>query len=485
VLFGVRFGGTLAAVVAESRTDVEGLVLWAPSVSGRAYVRELRAFSMIKDSRLPPKPGSQGGEEAAGYLFGRTTIADLTAIDLLSLQRRAPSRVLLIGRDDLPGAEGRLAKYLEGRGARVQLAADSGYARMMRDPQDSTVPGDTLDGILDWVRRHEGTLDVPSIPLPPKSTRTSLVTTSRLGGKPVREQPIRFGSGQRLFGIATQPLDRAVPANRPAIVFLNVGANHRVGPNRMYVSMGRDLASLGYLTFRFDVGGLGDSSVPPGAQENRLYSKDSVGDVKAAMTSLEERFGATSFVLVGLCSGAYLAFHTSVEDPRVAGQILLNPQTFEWREGDSLELSVRKSFLSTRYYARALLNTQVWRKAIRGKVNVLGVAGVLRQRLEAHLVARAERTMARIRGRHQPQSEVERAFHGMCTRGVDTLLVFSFNDGGLDMIEQHLGSNAGKMRQHENFRFEIVDGADHTFTPVDSQATLHELLRQHVTSRFP
>jgi pimeloyl-ACP methyl ester carboxylesterase len=485
VLFGVRFGATLAAIVAESRPDVAGLVLWAPNVSGRAFVRELRAFSMIKDSRLPSKPMQQGGEEAAGYLFGRATLSDLASIDLLALERRVPPRALIIGRDDLPGAESRLARYLEGRGARVDLIADSGYGRMMRAPQESTVPHKTIDAILTWVQQQEDAPDPPDVPLPPKSTRSTLVTTSRPAGKPVRELPLRFGNGQRLFGIATQPLDRPVTAGRPAILFLNVGANHRVGPNRMYVSMARDLASLGYLTFRFDVGGLGDSSVPPGAPENRLYSKDSVGDVKSAMSSLADRFGVTRFVLVGLCSGAYLAFHTCIEDPRVTGQILLNPQTFEWREGDSLELSVRKSFLSTRYYARALLNAQVWRKAMRGNVDVIGVAGILRQRLKAHLIARIDHTVARVRGRHQPQSEVERALHGMCSRGVDTLLVFSFDDGGLDMIEQHLGSNARKMRHHGNFRFEIVDGADHTFTPVDSQNTLHGLIRGHVTSRFP
>ncbi len=47
-LFGTRFGATLATVVAAQRGDVDSLMLWAPSPSGRAYMRELRAFRMIK-----------------------------------------------------------------------------------------------------------------------------------------------------------------------------------------------------------------------------------------------------------------------------------------------------------------------------------------------------------------------------------------------------------------------------------------------------
>lgn len=40
-LLGLRFGATLAAVVAEQSTDVERLVLWAPITDGERYVQEL------------------------------------------------------------------------------------------------------------------------------------------------------------------------------------------------------------------------------------------------------------------------------------------------------------------------------------------------------------------------------------------------------------------------------------------------------------
>jgi pimeloyl-ACP methyl ester carboxylesterase len=301
----------------------------------------------------------------------------------------------------------------------------------------------------------------------------------------VREQCLRFGDGLRLFGITSEPKDGSPRPDRPAVLFLNVGANHHVGPNRMYVVLARELAARGYLGFRFDVSGFGDSQIAPGGSENRLYSKDSLGDVKTAMTFLTDRFGVRRFVVIGLCSGAYMAFHSCVEDPRVAGQILLNPQKLDWREGDSLELSMRKSFGSNRFYARALLDRTVWRRALRGEVNVRAVMGIVHERLLAHAKSDLRSLSARLRGRAEPQTEIERAFHAVTRRGVDTLFVFSWSDGGIDHMERHLGRGARKMREYKNFRLQIVDGADHTFTQVSAQGVLYDLVVDHVTSRFP
>ncbi len=153
---------------------------------------------------------------------------------------------------------------------------------------------------------------------------------------PVHEESLRFGEAGSLFGILSEPVG-GLSTRRPAVLFLNVGANHRVGPGRMYVSLARDMAALGYLAFRFDVAGLGDSQADAG-RERQIYSPDSVRDVRAAVAMLAARRGVERVVLVGVCSGAYLAFHAGLADPRVAGQILINPQTFEWKESDSVEL---------------------------------------------------------------------------------------------------------------------------------------------------
>ena len=45
--FGLRLGATLAIIAASERRDVRALVVWSPFVSGRAFVREARAFARL------------------------------------------------------------------------------------------------------------------------------------------------------------------------------------------------------------------------------------------------------------------------------------------------------------------------------------------------------------------------------------------------------------------------------------------------------
>ena len=483
-LFGVRFGATLAALAAGRRSDVRSLVLWAPCVSGRAYVRELRALRMIKEPARQGAPRAIGDEdeEIAGYRFERATVFEMSSIDLLTQRERAAERALILPREGLEGGEKRLAGNLAERGVATVVYDAPGYARMMRDPQDTIVPFATLDAIVDWLREPAA----PEHVARGAEVRSTVLTAwGQATRRQVREEPFYFGDGGHLFGILTEPDTASARRGGPALVFLNVGANHRVGPNRMYVSLARDLAALGYLGFRFDVAGLGDSASPDGVLENTLFSKGSVRDVEAAVTFLTLVRDVQRVVVVGLCSGAYLGFHAASTDPRVAGQILINPLTFEWKEGDSLEPSTRRDYKSTRYYLRALLNPKVWAQALRGGVDVRGVAGVLRERFVERACAALEEVTARWRGRPVPRTEVARTFGAMSDRGVESFLVFSSTDGGLDMIEKHLGHGAGKMRGRSNVRLAIIEGADHTFTLARSRHELYNLISRFLGEAFP
>jgi pimeloyl-ACP methyl ester carboxylesterase len=410
------------------------------------------------------------------------------AIDLLAQREPIAERALVVARDDLPDGAERLSAHLAACGVDTRLHPAPGYVSMMRDPQDVQVPGDALDSVVAWLREpREPSHGGPRARRAPRTGASSpvLVASSQAARLPVREESLYFGEGDGLFGVLTEPSAGSVRRGSPAIVFLNVGANHRVGPNRMYVRLARDLAARGYLAFRFDLGGLGDSLVTNGAPENRLYSKDSIGDVKAALGTLSRVRGVDRVVLAGVCSGAYLAFHAALEDPRVAGQILVNTQTFTWKEGDSLELLVQKGYKSTRYYKRAILDRQVWAHALRGEVDVRGVAGVLRERGVGRAGASIRALLARGLGRPLQRTDVERSFLSLSDRGVESLLVFSSTDGGLDMIEEHLGREACRVRERRNIRLAVVEGADHTFTPLASQLELFALVTRFVEEAFP
>ncbi len=475
-LFGLRFGASLATLAASGEPGVDALIVWAPVVSGRVFARELRAFRMLTD---PTVKCPDGGEEVGGYLFTRQTLAEMSAIDLLARADPGVGRVLVVPRGEVPSRE---EHDLVVHWKETTLASESGYASMMRDdPYEAVVPSATLDAIVAWLGRTPGASSSRH-PSPARSATAVLDVTGGSSRQPLRETAILFGKDQRLFGVITEPRG-PVPEDRPAVLLLNVGADSHVGPHRMNVQHARDLASKGYLTLRLDVGGLGESLAAPGRRENQLYDVASVDDVRCAMSALAETRGTRRFVVVGLCSGAFLAYHTAVSDPRVVGQVLLNMFAFEWKEGDPVAPAKRNTYLSSRFYARSLLDRSAWRRALHGQVDVAGIATVVAARLRDRILADTRELGCRVLGR-RAHTPVERAFHAICDRGVHSLMVFSDEDGGLDMVTRYLGTEARRMRCREGFSIQVARRVGHTFTSLASQQRLHEIVARYVTAHF-
>jgi pimeloyl-ACP methyl ester carboxylesterase len=294
----------------------------------------------------------------------------------------------------------------------------------------------------------------------------------------VREQAVRF---RGLFGVVTEPVECTGARARTAVLLLNVGANHRIGSNRMYVRWARAWAELGFRVLRLDFAGMGDSPALTGRPDKDVYSPNGMKETRAAIDFLAAR-GCDNFVLGGLCSGAYVAYYTALEDARVGGIIVVNPPTFHWKEGDSLELRTRNSFQATRFYARRAFDAQTWRRALKGEVHVRAVATELARRMLARARSKAADALVRLRIVREPD-EVARGFSKLCARGCEVLLVYGSNDGGIDVMEGHLGGGARKLRHRHTFRLEILEGTDHTFTPRDAQMRLERLLTRYLAEK--
>lgn len=136
-----------------------------------------------------------------------------------------------------------------------------------------------------------------------------------------REQALKFGENGALVGVLTEP-SRAMPVlDDPAVVLLNSGLLHRVGAARFHVRLARSLAGLGFRVLRFDFSGIGDSEP---RRDALSFEEGAVHEVIAAMDLLSERRDAQHFLLMGLCSGADMAFKTAVVDERVIGLMQLD-----------------------------------------------------------------------------------------------------------------------------------------------------------------
>jgi len=131
---------------------------------------------------------------------------------------------------------------------------------------------------------------------------------------------VQFGGSASLLGILSLPPSE-VPIRRPAVVILNTGIAYRIGHHRMYVTMARELAALGHLTFRFDFSGIGDSLGRGDLSPIEAHQ----ADVSQALDWLTAHHDVREFVLIGLCAGADIALMYGHTDRRVAGLVLLDP----------------------------------------------------------------------------------------------------------------------------------------------------------------
>lgn len=467
-LFGVRTGATLAASALASQPGVDSVVWWAPCPTGRAFVRELRATGAPHGGAAAP------GLEAMGTVYTAQTLAELQALDMRSFAAPPAPRALIIDRDDLPAA-GPLPGAYRDAGVDTTVASWPGYAAMMTDPHEAGVPDATLDAIVSWLGQAPALGEREATRATPPAQALPEPAVGRIGS--VVERPMSFGDSPRLFGVLAEPAEPGPPA-QTAVLMLNVGTTHRVGPGRLYVTLSRALAAQGLRALRFDMAGIGDSRLDAASPQSRLYSKQSINDVAEALAALATQ-GVKRFVLVGLCSGAYAAYQTARADARVAGLVLLNPRRLDWPEGETLEQALWRSYKPVGYYLRALAHPATYQRLLRRQVDLRRVLDRLVTIAREHLA----RWTSRLLRRSPPDTDVLGGVRALIGRGTDLLLVVAEGDYGLEYLEHHFGVDGGKLRGEPGFQMRKVAGADHTLSSSHSQAFVVGLLCQWLAGR--
>jgi hypothetical protein len=206
------------------------------------------------------------------------------------------------------------------------------------------------------------------------------------------------------------------------------------------------------------------------------------------MTALERAGVARKFVIIGLCSGGDLAFQAGFRDPRVAGAVMMNPRTFCVHDLEMVE-----SYKRARWYQDSLFRAASWKKALRGEVDFRRALGMVLPKARDLVVRRAEGlvsgVLGRLRGRGEQPAEsaqhndVPKCLRLMAERGVDTFLVASEKDPGVDYVDVHFGKAMKSLDGVPGYRREDFLGTDHTFTSLFAQAKVSDVLTDHFTRR--
>jgi alpha-beta hydrolase superfamily lysophospholipase len=478
-LFGVRVGASLAAVAAQARGDVQAMIAFAPVIKVSTYLREIRALSLSRAQSAPPPelnidPDLQ---EAAGFTTTAETRAALGAIDLNKLQRAPAPQVLLLERDDLPAGDA-WPKKLAALGASVEQRPLTGYVDMMRDAHAARPPVDAIDSALEWLDNRAGVAARAASPPAGASAPTGSESTQLTEGERTLREAATFLDDQRvLFGIVSEPA-QASAAPRDVVVLLNSGTIHHIGPSRLYVTIARSCAARGIPAIRMDLSGVGDSGLRPGEKENSPYSASARIDVGDAVQFASRRYPGARVHLIGLCSGAYHGLKAAVAGLPLHSVVVVNPLTFFWKPGMSLDYADFQITSESNRYARSATKLSSWLKLLRGGVDLRNAWRVLSKRMLVR-TRNAGRDMARALGMHL-EDDLASELRRVARQRTQLYFVFSASDPGHSMLLEQGGRLVPKLVRRGQMGISIVQGADHTFTSHWNRDQLLALLAAHL-----
>jgi dienelactone hydrolase len=289
------------------------------------------------------------------------------------------------------------------------------------------------------------------------------------------ERPVRFGPGDRLFGILAGGIDRSSTA--PSIILFNTGAGHHVGPHRLYVPLARQWAAGGHAVLRFDLEGIGDSG--PASRQllkscGNAYPSGMLDDARHAIAFVRQAAPGRRVIVAGLCSGGWLAFQAARHGLEVDAIVAINPPLYlrdadqQWRaEGRELAR-----------YQQSMRNPSKWAKAVRGDASYATFT-----RLAARSLAR--KVTLRIRGAlgEPPPDSLAGDLCTIAGRGITSFFVFSRGDDGLAYYNLHARPVLGRANLRDAVQHVVVEDAGHAFRPRAAQQLLRSLLTDFVTSR--
>ena len=255
----------------------------------------------------------------------------------------------------------------------------------------------------------------------------------------VQETPLLFGADGGLVGVVTMPDAVVAPV---AVLLINAGVIHRIGPHRINVKMARALAGRGFPSLRMDLSGLGDSV---SARANPAGRDQSVVDMQAAMDFFERTYGVNRFLAVGVCSGAVNCYRAALSDRRVVGLLMFDGFTFP------------------------TFKTRLLRRWVRLRGMSLGTALTRGLGTIRGLFDRTQTPPALTPPSTNPsRAEFRTAMDALTARGVSTYVLYSH------LVELHNYANQFRDAFRgaaflERTRYDYIPHVDHTITPVAAQ----------------
>ena len=442
IFCGLRIGATLAATVAESRDDVAALILLAPALRGRSYLRQLQIEAGLAQGKGTAKGG---GLEFHDLSLSAKTVDLISQVDLRRVKLAAGLRVAMFSQTPTRPLSECVSAW-EQRGVAVQSFGFDGLEPLLcPDTQGYREPAASIE-MMDWLRE--------AIPARPCAGGWAIASDAQhllLPG--CVEAGLRFGPQDRLSGILSRP---AGYASETAVIIVNTGRNPRAGVGRFGVEFARRLAAEGITALRFDFAGLGDSIGLPGEEDMRsdVFENDRRADISAAIDTLEQ-LGCRRFMVHGICSGAYHGLHAAVTETRIEAVLMANLPLFRWKNGDSIAESKKRSY-SLSHYTTRMTGLANWSRLLRGESDVMGIIKGQLSRLAKLALGPLRRTAATAE--QDAAAFARKLMAGLARRHVKTLFLFEPDHAGAYEIQSLFGKGGAGLKAFAGAEIQMVPG---------------------------
>lgn len=476
LLVGHGIGGALAWRAAEQLDDVSGLVLAAPALSGRHWLREFVALSRIANQGAIATSNTACGPSMGEQLIPQTITADLKTLNIASATSAPADHILLLQQENRP-ADAAFAEHLLTLGLNVQAQLFEGYDRFIRDVLFSVPPTACIDAIAQWASSISDKVAIA----PDLSAAWTAPLSSCQKGDGFTETPVRFGDRNRLYGIVCEPDG---PRKGATVLVLPTGYERASGWGRISVKLCRDLARSGIASLRFDMANIADSPAVSGRPDQIIYGEGQLADVDAAMDFLTEK-KLLPVVVTGRCSGGWAAFKSGVRDRRISGVVPVNVFDFYVPPGADVEALLISSRQPLASYGAKLLRGSFWRRVVRGEVRVRnGIAN-----LWAMIIGKAISFMTPIMVRFPFLSarfhQLSHDFNAIVANDTRMSIVFTEGDIGAAMLETNFGPRGRLLTcRYGSPRIAFIENADHNLTTAEARHAWADEVRA-ISLQFP
>lgn len=487
-LFGVLLGASLATQAAQERTDIRGLILWAPYLSGKNFLRAAKMQESVitaNPAKLRSRRWQDGDSEAFGFLIVRDFAEHLQKLDLKNLTKNLVQRACVFVRD-ANSNEAKFAAALRDSGVTVSLEE-----RVLCDINEilekMELPHAIIREVEEWLKNDSNPpIDASFLTHDEENSKCPFPQRVELRDDKGRcwfEQGIFADAEFSLFGVLSAP---AVPSinNNIGVILVNGGANHRVGINRNYTEWSRGWAAKGFTVLRLDVRGLGDSPARSDEQRNSLYLDSTIDDIEATIQYLKRNAGVKSIVLLGLCAGAYQCLRYAVERKGLDGLVLINPLRFQkpqnaadgiQKKASYEQFADNVSFFSHAYFFANPFN---WRQLIRWRRRSLNLLTGAIKRLPETLPSLLRMKESRID--NSQKDVLLQQLQDLASSGTDILLLCSTDETILPLLKVALSKGMKTLKRTGKFHFYEMHNTNHILAPLWSQEKAFEVISGHL-----